>query len=284
MPKTSYVRVEDETDRTEREDYQEDRHPRGERPVLMANQAEGPSPQSDQPISLAQLKELMTDLRQSLVSQVKNMMGESSKDPGAEPSKMPQVTEPPRSKAKGKTPAKSKAGKSPHLNWHRISRQVKNTKAPIQPRREPLVSESNQAFRDARDYLRAKRQQEEHVELSDTASTPTMKEGPRSSFKDKSVSTRFQTPTPIPKPPHSAKDRSLREGEPSGSKLYPKAQSIPGVAAMKSPFSLGILTAPRADKVKALHIESYDGSGDPDDHLATYKYLMYAQSVDDATW
>ena len=284
MPKTSYVRVDDETNRTEREDYQEDRHPRRERPVPMANQAEGPSPQNDQPVSLAQLKELMTDFRQSLVSQVKNMMGETSKNPVAETSKTHPVSKSPRSKARGTTPAKSKAGKSPHLNWHKISRQVKNSKAPIQPRREPLVSESNQAFRDARDYLRAKRQQEEQVELSDTASTPTMKDGPRSSLKGKSVSTRLQTPTPIPKPPLSAKDGSFREGEPSGSKLCPKVQGCPGAAAMKSPFSVAILTAPRTDKVKALHIESYDGSGDPDDHLATYKYLMYAQSVDDATW
>jgi len=41
MPKTSYTRVKDDTEQTEREDYQEDWYPRRERPVPRANQAEG---------------------------------------------------------------------------------------------------------------------------------------------------------------------------------------------------------------------------------------------------
>ena len=54
--------------------------------------------------------------------------------------------------------------------------------------------------------------------------------------------------------------------------------------AYKTPFSAEIMSAPQVGKVKGLNIDAYDGTTDPDDHLAAYKHLMYLQGVDDATW
>jgi len=52
----------------------------------------------------------------------------------------------------------------------------------------------------------------------------------------------------------------------------------------KTPFSTSIMMAPRPTKFKMPTIEAFDGTSDPEEHLATYKHLMYFQGPDDATW
>jgi len=50
-----------------------------------------------------------------------------------------------------------------------------------------------------------------------------------------------------------------------------------------TPFSREILEAPQLSKVKVSSVDLFDGTTDPDDHLAVYKAQMYVQDVDDAT-
>ena len=44
------------------------------------------------------------------------------------------------------------------------------------------------------------------------------------------------------------------------------------------------MMAPRITKVKMPTLDPFDETTDPDDHLSTYKHMMYVQGVDDATW
>ncbi|XP_021749048.1 uncharacterized protein LOC110714805 [Chenopodium quinoa] len=50
------------------------------------------------------------------------------------------------------------------------------------------------------------------------------------------------------------------------------------------PFSQDILNAPQPLKVKSVLVGAYDGTGNPEEHITSYKNLMYLQSVDDSTW
>ena len=50
------------------------------------------------------------------------------------------------------------------------------------------------------------------------------------------------------------------------------------------PFSQGILASPQPAKVKSVLVGAYDGTGNPEEHITSYRNLMYLQSVDDATW
>lgn len=52
----------------------------------------------------------------------------------------------------------------------------------------------------------------------------------------------------------------------------------------KTPFAPSTLAAPGAQKVKLPNIDTFDGTMDPDDHLAAFKRAMYLQGADDATW
>ncbi|XP_010674596.1 uncharacterized protein LOC104890717 [Beta vulgaris subsp. vulgaris] len=52
----------------------------------------------------------------------------------------------------------------------------------------------------------------------------------------------------------------------------------------KNPFSASILMATQSQKIKFPSVDAYDGTTDPDDHLAMYKHLMLTTQADDATW
>lgn len=155
--------------------------------------------------------------------------------------------------------------------------------------------------------MRAKKATQQ-VELSNTASTPVLQDQPfqissqhPSNLGPSHTERRSSHYTPTPKPLYGTfplsqlKQSPLTPKQPDQNPLFasttlvghPGQQINPQVPSSslgwKSPFSTAILAAPKVGKIKDLNIEAYDGTTDPDDHLATYKHLMYVPGVDDAT-
>uniref|UniRef100_A0A803N130 Uncharacterized protein n=1 Tax=Chenopodium quinoa TaxID=63459 RepID=A0A803N130_CHEQI len=90
--------------------------------------------------------------------------------------------------------------KLPTIDWKKMTEKTKSNTVPIVPRREV-----SQTFLDAREYLRAKRQERERIELSNTASTPVMTDPTfnQSSHHQTHHSGQYRTPTPkVKQQPH----------------------------------------------------------------------------------
>ena len=136
----------------EEEEYQEERAPRRERPHTTEARAERPTPNKDPPVSMSQLKEFFTEFHHNMVSQMKQMVAESSKTLKEAGQTSKQQPKSPGDDAKNKKIMKKT---SPKINWKHITKNTKSV--PINPRREIVQGQLSQTYLDAREYLRMKK-------------------------------------------------------------------------------------------------------------------------------
>ncbi|GLT28344.1 hypothetical protein SLA2020_032840 [Shorea laevis] len=77
-------------------------------------------------------------------------------------------------------------------------------------------------------------------------------------------------------------ERQLKDIQKSIDKLKSPRSRQQALDLDSAPLNLSITTEPYQEGFKIPHLETYDGSGDPDEHLHTYQTIMKIQNATDA--